>query len=200
MRRRSATATAISPTTFLRLYPAARLQGEHPRDDARRALRLDRRAAGAQADRARPAGLSLSVRSRLSGDGRRRAARLPRQRIAVSCSARTTARRRSGRRCPTPQPNAPCPTRCSIIGPASRATGRPASANAAGVARLWIGAGAICTSPIRRVAETKLMPGMYALNEAVMCRKASRRDRRGTGTSALPRRSCRQGRRVRVIG
>lgn len=51
-------------------------------------------------------------------------------------------------------------------------TGRPASANAA----VWPAYGSAQTYmhfADKPVAETKLMPGMYALNEAVMCRKAA---------------------------
>ena len=51
--------------------------------------------------------------------------------------------------------------------------GPPGVGQRRGLARLRIGAGVYALRRRRRVAETKLMPGMYALNEAVMCRKAA---------------------------
>ena len=95
---------------FLKLYPSRQSQGEHLRDDARRALRLDRRATRAQAGRAGRAVVSLPVGPRLSRGRRGRAARLPCQRAslrvrhlrrhaaALAEECRTRARRRA-RRC-----------------------------------------------------------------------------------------------------
>ena len=77
---------------FLQALSERRHAGEHLRDDARRALRLDRGAAGAQPGGDRPAVLSLFVGSRLSG--RRRAGSTPSTPAnCPMCSARSTARR-----------------------------------------------------------------------------------------------------------
>ncbi len=84
MRRRSASATAISPTTSCASIPPSNLAESMLAAAARRALRLDRRAARARS-RPPPAqrGVPLLLRPRLSRRRCARPARLPRQRNPV---------------------------------------------------------------------------------------------------------------------
>ncbi len=129
----------------------------------------------AQAGGARPAGLSLSLRSRLSGRGRGRPARASTPANCPTCSAPSTARRRSGRRSRTPRASARCPTRWSTTGPASRA---PASRRPQGQPA-WPAFGTTRPtwhSPMRRSRRSDLMPGMYELHEEAVCRRQASGD------------------------
>ncbi len=114
---------------FLRLYPSSDMKESILATHARRALRLDLGAAGPEAGGARPARLSLPVRSWLSGGGRGRPACLPCQRTALCVrnlrrhaaavaedpghSARTSAVRRDDRLLDQLRANRPAAGRAS---------------------------------------------------------------------------------------
>ena len=121
MRRRSASATAISPTnscgsTRPAIWPRRMLAAA-----ARRALRLDGRAAGARS-RPRSARRASSIyfdHGYPAADGAR-PARLPRRRNSLCVRQHPAVPRRPGRRCRTRRRSGRCRTRCSATGRASR--------------------------------------------------------------------------------
>ncbi len=152
--------------------------GEHPGDDARRPLRLDRRAAGAQADRAGRAVLPLSLRSRLSGRGCGPICTPSMPASCPTCSARSTARRRIGRRCRRRRPRAALSDAMVGYWTSFARSGTPEAAGAPAWQPYDSTAAYMHFTDVP-VPSEHVMPGMFTLNEEVMCR------RRASGDAAL---------------
>ena len=170
MRQRSASATPISPRLSEALS-GERYGREHARGDARRALWLDRRAAGREADRAGVPSFLYYFDHGYPAADELGPARLSRRRNAV-CLRHDRQDAAAGRKCRRRRPKRSCRTRCSTTGPASRAPAcrarRPAAWPAYGTsAPTW-------PSRTRRAPKTHLLPGMYELNEQVVCRRRAK--------------------------
>ena len=197
MKRRSASATAISPTASCSSIPPATSQ-----ESMLRRPRATRCTAGPPSgwrrSRRRPACRPSSIYSIT-------AIRPPMSRACTPSMPRDSlcvrhhppGRRRPGRKVPETPVEALCRTRCSTTGRASRETacraprasrpGRPTAPSARYMA--------FEDAPL---PETHLLPGMFELNEQVVCRRRVRAAAfPGTGMSAShrrrfpPRRRCR---------
>ena len=158
---------------FLQLYPASNIAESMLATHARRAVRLDRRAAGAK-----QTALGRAVASSIISTTAIRppttlglhafhAGEIP------TCSAPPTRRRRPGRKCRRRRRRRSCPTRCSTTGRASRAAACRAAAGqpawpAYGTERAYMD---FADAPR---PGTHLLPGMYELNEQVVCRRRAK--------------------------
>ena len=155
---------------FLKIYPSTDMQESILGDDARRALFLDGGAAGEETNGHRRAGLSVHVGPSLIPRPTKRACTPSMPANCLMCSGPSTRRRRYGRKSKRRRTSCKFSAAMTDYWTSFVRTGKPAAAGAPA----WPAydtTEAYMHFAATPEASTHVLPGMYKLNEEVVCRR-----------------------------